>query len=247
MNRLSQFFLLFLFPWHSLRAQTSEGVVLDNETMQPVPGVVIMNQGNGIVVLTDTAGHFNIKASGGDTLLFRHTSYIAQLKYVAFSLNRSEMTILLMPAVISMKETNVVGLSKYQKDSVARHDLYSKELQPPALKTPKSGGLGCDGCVGWIADKLTGNGKRRKKFGKDFQKDDEEKFIDSRYTLALVADLTGLKDTDKMAQFMHAYPMAYSFAHEATDLELKAWIRNNYREYCELNKHPAQDSAKIRN
>ena len=247
MNRLSQFLILVLFPWYSLRAQTSKGVVLDNETMQPVPGVVVMNQGNGSVVLTDTAGHFYIKASSGDTLVFRHTSYVTQLKDVAFSLNRSEITILLIPAVISMKETKVVGLSKYQKDSIARHDLYSKELQPPALKTPKSGGLGCDGCVGWIADKLTGNSKRKKKFGKDFQKDDEEKFIDSRYTIALVADLTGLKDTGKMAQFMRSYPMAYSFAREATDLELKAWIRNNYREYCELKKHPAKDSANIQN
>ena len=57
------------------------------------------------------------------------------------------------------------------------------------------------------------------------------KFIDSRYTMSLVMQLTSLTDTETVAAFMYSFPMEYSFARTAGDLELKAWIRNNFKEY----------------
>jgi hypothetical protein len=35
---------------------------------------------------------------------------------------------------------------------------------------------------------------------------------------------------------MYAYPMAYDFARTATDLELKMWIRDNYREWLKTQQ-----------
>ena len=221
-----------MFLVSALSAQTSEGVVMDKETLNPVFGVVVVNTHTGLMTSTDSNGHYVIAADGGDTILFRHTSYMTYEDVAVFSLSSQERTILMMPLVHNMKETTIIGLTKYQQDSVARHATYDHELKrvitPPA---PKFTGLGCAGCFGWLADKITGNSKKPRRFRKNFAADDEQQYIDSRYTFQLVSSLTLETDTPKVAAFMNAYPMEYSFARSVTDLELKAWIRNNYRDY----------------
>jgi hypothetical protein len=58
----------------------------------------------------------------------------------------------------------------------------------------------------------------------------EQKYVDTRYTASLVNKLTGLSG-DTLATFMNTYPMEYEYARHATDLELKAWVRDNYKDY----------------
>jgi hypothetical protein len=151
---------------------------------------------------------------------------------IAFSLSARYKTVLLLPLVHKLSEATVIGLTKYQKDSVARHEFFQHEMTrqivPPA---PKFVGLGCAGCFGWLADKITGNSKKPRRFRKTFATEDEQKFIDSRYTLTLVMQLTVITDTETVAAFMNAYPMEYAYARTASDLEMKAWIRSNFKEY----------------
>ena len=85
--------------------------------------------------------------------------------------------------------------------------------------------------MGWVADKITGNSKKPKEFRKQFAKDDQNLFIDSRYTPELVTLITALSDTDSISAFIYTCPMAYDFARAASDLEIKAWIRENYKQY----------------
>ena len=231
MYRLLCSILFSLFVINAI-GQVTEGVVLDKESLNPVYGVNIINTNTGQITNTDTAGHFSIPTKGGDTLLLRHTAYMTTEEVVVFSLSEQYKTILMLPLVHKLNETTIIGLTKYQKDSATRHEFYNHELTrqivPPA---PKFTGLGCAGCFGWIADKITGNSKKPKRFRKQFASEDEMKFIDSRYTMQLVMQLTNLSDTSTVASFMNYYPMEYAFARTAGDLEMKAWIRNNFKEY----------------
>jgi hypothetical protein len=45
-----------------------------------------------------------------------------------------------------------------------------------------------------------------------------------------VGTTTGLTG-DSIGYFMYAYPMPYDFVHTATSLEMKMWIRYNYKQW----------------
>ena len=126
-------------------------------------------------------------------------------------------------------------LSKYQLDSIERQETYKIPLQrtpPNPFASPASA----------IAELFSKKAKMVYKFQENFYNGEIEKFVDTRYTPALVTKLTGITG-DTVGHFMYAYPMRYDFARTATDLELKMWIRSNYKEWL---KNPNRDSLILR-
>lgn len=221
--------LLLLLVRFCVYAQVMEGIVMDKEA--GIQSVTIINNSTREVTISDKEGHFAIKASAGDTIRFSHTAYQPTFRVMTFAFDRKYVTVVMKPMEHALKEAVVRTLTKYQLDSLARHELYSHELNKIIVPRPKFYGIGCAGCIGWLVDKITGNSKKPKRFRKNFAVDDETMFIDSRYTLELVMSLIPLRDTDSVAKFMLAYPMANDFARSGTELEIKSWIRNNYKEY----------------
>ncbi len=212
-------------------AQVVEGTVIDEETKSAIAGVKIVNKKSGYSVSSDRNGHFSISAVPGETLVFTHMSYEPAFEKVTAGNEGRSILVLMSPMSHRLEQVVISGRTKYQRDSAARHELYGHELAKPLVPKPKYTGLGCAGCFGWMADKITGNSKRPKRFKKQFAADDEQLFIDSRYNIELVELLTGMSEPDSAAGFIRHYPMQYQFARAASDLELKAWIRYNYREY----------------
>jgi hypothetical protein len=114
-------------------------------------------------------------------------------------------------------------LTQYQIDSTERAVIYKVPLQrthPNPLASP----------AGALAEMFSKKAKRVYAFQQNFQAGEIEKFVDTRYSTTLVSKLTGFTG-DTIAHFMYAYPMPYDFARTATDLELKMWIRNNYKDW----------------
>src|SRR6202008_1239377 len=114
-----------------------------------------------------------------------------------------------------------------------RAAIYKVPLQrthPSAFASP----------VGALAELFSKTAKRTYAFQKNFAEGEIEKFIDTRYTPALVTKMTVLTG-DSIGHFMYAYPMAYDFARTATDLEVKMWVRSNFREW---QKKQGADSAR---
>jgi hypothetical protein len=230
MSRLLSTVVLLLLSFTSA-AQVVEGIVLDEEHHAPVAGVSISNKKNGYSALSDDDGRFTIRAVYGDVLFFTHMSFETETRKILNVDKGNVLEVVLVPATHKLQQVIVSGRTKYQRDSAERHEIYGHELARPLVPKPKYLGLGCAGCFGWIADKITGNSKGPKRFKKSFAADDEQLFIDSRYNVSLVSLLTGMNDADSAAAFILRYPMEYQFARAATDLELKAWVRYKYREY----------------
>lgn len=226
--------ITLLLIHYMAHAQVMEGLVLDMDQKTAIGSVAIVNRHSGFVVFSDSDGHYAIQASAGDTLLFTHTAYKPQKEVMTYAMGNKYKTILMQHLEYQLKEATITGMTKYQQDSAARHILYDRELNKVLVPKPKFVGLGCAGCFGWIADKITGNSKKPKRFRKQFASDDKSRFIDTRYNADVVAPLTGIKDIDSIAAFINTYPMEYEFARLASDLEIKAWIRNNYRQYIQL-------------
>jgi hypothetical protein len=223
---------LLLFSYVSAHAQLLYGTIFDFDSKETVPGVTILNKRNNSIVLADDKGHFKIGVLAGDTLIFSHTAYRPYTYIVSFFIDRKYETITMMHKEYRLKETTVKSLTKYEQDSIATRELYKQPIrqQPGKVENHYGFGIVSEGLISRWVGNLTGYNKRLKHFQKKLKEDEKQKFIGSRYNMKLVAELTGLEG-DSAAHFMYAYPMPYDYARAATDLEIKMWIRNNYKEY----------------
>jgi hypothetical protein len=238
MRRL-YFILILLCYCLGAHAQIQEGLLLDRESLNPIPGVTVVNTRTSATMVSDSDGHYEIRANSGDTILFRHMSYLLYEDVMIYTMDTRHKTILMQPFMHTLAATVIKGYTQYQLDSIANRDTYDHELHKTIAPTPKYTGLGCSGCFGWLADKITGNSKEDKRFRKEFNAEEQTAYTDSRYTPELVATLTPLKNPDSIAAFIYHYPMDNDFARNATDLELKSWIRRNYKQYTQQANPPS--------
>ncbi len=180
-------------------------------------------------------GNFAISAAAGDEIAF---SFIGYHTTQRLATPGAELSLMMFPLSVQMPEYVLhPGYTPFQRDSAEQATLYSTELNKKAIKVgfSNANGGGFTGLIGGPVQKMSKSYKRNKKFKAAFQSDMEQKFIDTRYSQKLVTALTGFTG-DTMVVFMNSYPMDYDFARAATDLEIKMWIRNNYREYLKPRK-----------
>jgi len=201
-----------------------QGVVTDVTTGKPMAAVSVVNVYTQQATLTDEHGLYVIPANQGNFISFSYLGYKTQLKAKPLSVIIATVNISMEQSDIMLDEFRIrPGLTPYQIDSAERAAIYKVPLQrthPSPFTSP----------VGALAELFSKTAKRTYAFQKNFAEGEIEKFIDTRYTPALVTKMTGLTG-DSIGHFMYAYPMAYDFARTATDLEIKMWVRSNFGEW----------------
>ncbi len=202
-------------------AQTVQGIVTDAVTGAPLYLVSVMNDKTQVATTTDKNGVYTLSGKSGDKIRFSYVGYSPVVKYIPPSVIVATINVALdvNPAEL---ETVVFKqkLTKYQLDSIERAQVYKLPMQrtKPSPMSPASA----------VAELFSKKAKRTYEFQKEFKKTEREKFIESRYTQQLVGKVTGATG-DSISCFMAAYPMPYDYARTATDLEIKMWIRSNYK------------------
>lgn len=234
-------FILLLIISQTVRAQTLKGVVVDGESGKPLSAVTIWNTRTQQYAYTDAKGEFSMSAQKGDPILFSFVGYKTQQKIVAASLGVAEMHIELFRLSYQLEEFIYrPKYSPYQLDSMERQSTYQRTLARERVTSVMSP-------VTLLADKLSRKSKQIYRFQKNFNYWEDVKFIESRYSQHLVQQMTGLKG-DTLAYFMNVNPMPFDYARAASDLELKMWIRERYREWLKNPVYPplvpAMDSTK---
>lgn len=212
------------------QGQVFKGTIVDGESAKPLPMVAIINHTTQQTTSSDAAGNYSIKAGPGDLLSFAFIGYNTKKMTLA---PNTDGWVELYPLNVKLKEFIVhPGYTPYQEDSAALTKTYEHELKKEAIKPgfSSANGGGFSGLIGGPIQKMSKSYKRNERFKENFKHDMEQKFIDTRYTPGLTTALTGFTG-DTLAVFMNTYPMEYKFARIATDLEIKMWIRNNYKEY----------------
>lgn len=223
-------------------AQTIKGVVIDGESQKPLFPVNVINISTQRSVMTDEQGYFVIRAGTGEILSFTFPGYHTIEKIIG---SNAPLRIEFLPINVKLPEYVLKDLTPYQKDSIEMVALYGHELAQKPAKPSISfeSGISFNGLISSLAQRFTKSYKNSKRFKENFKREQEQKYIDSRYSPSLVSSLTMLKD-DSLAQFMNTYKMDYPFARQATDLELKSWIRNNYKEYRCIGSDPGSIDSK---
>ncbi len=225
---------LLLFFTTIVGAQSLQGVVTDAQTHKPLGGATVVNVISQQIAYTDANGFYTIPARQGDKVAFTYIGYKSVERIKPVSVVISTLNVSLERSAYDLQEVFLRPgkLTQYQIDSAERAAIYKLPLQrrpPSPFMSPASA----------LAELFSKRAKRTYQFQKNFAAGEIEKFIDTRYTPELVTTLTGLTG-DSIGYFMYAYPMSYDYARLASNLEIKMWIRDNYKSWVKKN---ATDSA----
>lgn len=217
-----------------------QGVVTDAATHKPLYPVTVVNLSTQAVAYTNENGLYTIIANQGDVVAFSYVGYKSIEKHKPPSVIIASINIQMERLEYQLQEFrfHLGNLTKYQIDSIDRAKTYKIPLSrtpPNPFASPASA----------LAELFSKRAKRTYEFQQNFRNGEIEKFVDTRYTPELVTELTGFTG-DTIGHFMYAYPMEYDFARLATDLEIKMWIRSNYRDWVAKRPpvSPAADTTK---
>lgn len=207
-------------------AQTLQGKVKDAGTGEALYPVTVVNLRTQKATYTSPQGDFTIHAEKGDIVSFSYIGYKPAEYNMPVGVGAYTTAISLQRISYQLQEVILMpGYTQYQIDSIERKRTYRA-----ALARRKSSPLSP---VSFVAEKFNKRSKQIFKFQRNFNKWEDEKYIDTRYTTDLVYEMTGLEG-DSLGHFMNAYPMPYDYARTATDLEMKMWIRHHYREWLSV-------------
>lgn len=211
-------------------------MVTEGQTGKSLYPVSVINVSTQQTVYTNQFGAFNISATEGQQLVFSMVGYKEQRKYITAELMKNGIKVAL--PILSYELNEFILRPKYtpyQLDSLRRRSTYKRTLAWQRTNSVMSP-------VSFIADRISKKSRSRLEFQRNFNKWEGEKFIDTRYTPDLVSNLTGLTG-DSLGHFMNAYPMEYDYARNATELELKMWVRYHYRLWIKNPVIPVIDST----
>lgn len=205
-------------------SQTLQGNVIDKATGQPLYPVTVVNLTTQAVTYTNENGNFIIRAEAGQKIAFSFIGYKSRQYPMPISVGIYKTEIKLEAISYNLREVILMpDYTPYQRDSIQRVTTYRQTLDvkhASPIASPFS----------YVAEKFSKKSKQTFAFQKKYERLENERFIDTRYTPDLVAEQTGLSG-DSIGYFMNAYPMPYDYARTATEMEMKMWIRYNYREW----------------
>lgn len=221
------------------KAQTFDlrGTVYDYTNRHPIDAVsVFCTCGRGVV--TDSSGQYVIRVSPKDSIYF---SYLGKntMKYPVDTIsNVSAFEVGLHIDVKWLPEVKVLS-HNYKFDSIQNRKDYAKvfNYKKPGLDISRSSSTYVPGSVtvGLDLDQLINMFRfRRNRQMQSFQnrllKQEEDKYIDHRYNVPFVGELTGLQDPE-LETFMNIYRPDYELLQEMNDLELGYYIQLCYKDY----------------
>jgi len=200
--------------------------VYDSSQHYPLEAVsVISTSGRGTV--TNSEGNYEIDVAATDSIFF---SYLGKptMKFPILTIqNILQFNISLHVSIPTLKEVKIRPRN-YRQDSIQNREDYAKvfNYQKPKLKTvtPQYGAG-----VGFDLDEIVNMFRfKRNRSIANFQKrllqQEEDKFIDFRFSKSLVRRLT-LLTGNELDSFMRLYRPSYTFTKFANDYDFQAYIK----------------------
>jgi hypothetical protein len=208
--------------------------VFDVTKRTPLESVAVLTT-NGRGAITDTSGRFVINVGETDTIYFTYQGKntnkfsVSEIKDVA----NFEISI----HVIAHELPGVtVQTRNYKLDSIQNRKDYAKvfNYRKPTLRTVTNtspGGLGASFDLTEIINMFRFKRNRQiLSLQKRLVQQEQDKYIDKRYSRRLVIKLTALKGAE-LDSFMNRYRPTYDFLQTMNDLELGYFVQKCFEHY----------------
>ncbi len=235
-------FCLTLFVFLSVEASAQEvtvhGTVFNMYKTRPLDGVsVLCNCGRGTT--TDSNGNYVIRVNLSDSLRFSYLGRATQMFPVSEMNSTTGFDIALHVKPTELAEVRVAPRN-YRMDSLQNRKDYEKifNYQKPGIGItdgPNGAGLDLDQLINVFRFKRN---RRLAAFQARLVEDEQDKFINHRFTRYTVKKITGLNG-DSLDAFMFRYRPSFQFTKVATDYEFYDYIKLAYQDYLrQLHSHP---------
>jgi len=207
------------------------GKVFDMSQSIPLPSVSVLSTG-GTGTVTDSTGHYMIFVNENDSIWFSYLGKSTPKFSVKNISNIQNFEISLHVNVTELRQVTV-KLPNYKLDSIENRLEYEKafNFKKPGIgiSTSPGGGVGMD--LDEFIDMFHfQRNKRMLSFQERLIREEQEKFIEHRFSRPLVVKLTQLRGAD-LDTFMIRYRPPLLFTQQATDYEFQLYIKSNYEKY----------------
>ncbi|MBS1749216.1 MAG: hypothetical protein JST63_04885 [Bacteroidetes bacterium] len=240
--------LLIIFLCTSVvKGQEIQGVVYDITQKIPLQGVSVISSA-GYGTQTDSLGIYSIRVTPADSIWF---SYLGKAtpKYPVKSItNPAAFDISIQIYAVELPGVTI-RQPNYHFDSLQNRREYEKvfNYRKPGLRIstlPPSAGGGVGVDLDEIVNLFRFRRNKNLKFLQEWLiKEEQEKYIDHRFTKIFVRKLTNL-DNDELDSFMKFYRPSYSFLVPINEAELGLYILYCYEEYNRNGRRLPEDRSK---
>jgi len=210
-----------------------KGRVYDMSKTIPLPSVSVLSSG-GMGTVTDSLGYYTILVNETDSIWFSYLNKPTP-KFAVAAINKfNGFDISLHVPITELKEVRVIPRN-YKRDSIQNRLDYAKafDFHKPgiSLSNPSSGSFG----VGLDLDAFINmfnfrKNRRMAHFQQRLIQEEQDKFIDHRFTKPLVRKITRLTGAEQ-DDFMKKYRPSLDFTRDATDYEFAEYIKLAWQEY----------------
>lgn len=239
MKHLYAFTFIFFLSLQIIAQDTYvSGTVLDSSRRYIVAAVKVTST-SGTIVYTDSSGSYTILVSKSDSINFTYRNKstiwfpVRDIKYgypfdVALQVSMADKYKMLKEVIVIKKS--------YREDSTEFRNKYNKVLGTSRggfrISDGPSAALG--GTPGFDPNEIINMFRFRRNRNLRMLQDrlmteEQDKFINYRFSKSLVKRITGLKDGRDLETFMKAWRPDYEFTAYSTDLEFHTYILEAYR------------------
>ncbi|HEU4553840.1 MAG TPA: carboxypeptidase-like regulatory domain-containing protein [Chitinophaga sp.] len=226
---------IMLLAVQQLRAQaqlTLTGQLTDKDNNLVLPYATIINKTTGKRATTDQGGFYRITAKPHDLIVFTFIGYRSDSLVVSAAPAATVTHNVQLEVENKMLRSVEVTAqyTPYQLDSIERRNQYRFILDKENThlagdNTPQGFGITFSPFT-----RFSRREKQKRKFKEIYEKAEEQRYIDSRYTPLLVSQVTGLKG-DSLQLFMHDNIPEYNDVRMMRREDLIYWISGKYREW----------------
>jgi hypothetical protein len=209
-----------------------KGTVYDSSRRYPIEAVTVLST-NGRGTVTDSLGRYQLEVSDADSIWFSFLGKPTPKYPVLKMADITRFDIALRLKVDVMQEVKIRS-RVYKEDSIQNRRDYAKAFnfsRPnfESMTSVNAMGAGIDINEVIRLFQFRKN-KSMEKFRERLLEQEREKFVDHRFSKALVRRLTQL-DGDELARFMLKYRPRYEFALYSSEYDFQLYIKNAGEEF----------------
>ncbi len=178
--------------------------------------------------LSDVGGSYRIPAREGDLVIFSSAGYVTDTLLITSVMLGGDYPVFLEARIVTLKSVRIGSLSNYQLDSIERREdykwVYDHGNEKLVEKERKGDGVGVNISLFRSGSR---SDKEREVLKKRLIKEEEDHYIDFRYSREYVSRLTHLKG-DSLEKFMEQYRPTYDFVRKVATVDILLFINDSY-------------------
>ncbi len=200
------------------------GKVYDSTRMIIIPAVKVQTT-KGIVAFTDSIGRYGISVDPTDSVRFSYmgkSTYYFPVKTITYPAGFDiALQVRVQDKYKTLKEVVVISKS-YKQDSAENRERYRQifEFENGGLQITSSGNLDPNSLIRLFNFRRN---KMMRSFRNRLIEEEQEKFVNSRFTKPLVKQITGLNDRD-IERFMVIWRPSYELVAFTEEYQFHQYI-----------------------